>query len=214
MKEIADNPHLAISLPPRQKKFLPPSAPTMRQFSIVTLFLTIALNAVSGFSVSARAAEKPTPGQQIYAKSCAECHGKEGSGGDGYEKPLAGDLSVPQLAKLIKKTMPQDDPGTLTDEQSQQVAQYVYDAFYSAIARSRNQPARIELARLTVRQYRLALADLIGSFRQMPRWDEKHGLNGEYYEGRRVGDRRKRKETRLDPQVNFDFGKEAPVAEI
>ncbi len=185
----------------------------MRQFSIASC-LAIALYAVWESSPSAHAADKPSPGQQIYAKTCAECHGKEGAGGDGYEKPLAGDLSVPQLAKLVKKTMPQDEPGTLSAEQSQQVAQYVYDAFYSAIARSRNQPARIELARLTVRQYRLALADLIGSFRQPPVWDEKRGLGGEYYEGRRPGDRRKRKETRVDPQVNFDFGKEAAVPDI
>lgn len=155
-----------------------------------------------------------SPGQKLYVNSCAACHGDKGAGTDIYEKPLAGDLSVPQLAKLIQTTMPEDDPGTLSDEESQQVAQYVYDAFYSAIARERNQPARIELARLTVAQYRLCVADLIGSFRDKPVWNEERGLKGEYFESRRPGDRRKRKESRIDPQVNFDFGVKSPVDKI
>ena len=37
---------------------------------------------------------------------------------------------------------------------------------------------RVELARLTVRQYRNALADLIGSFRQEPGFSEKPGFFG------------------------------------
>lgn len=155
-----------------------------------------------------------SPGQKIYINSCAACHGDKGNGTDVYEKPLAGDLSVPQLAKLIQKTMPEDDPGTLSMEESEQVAQYVYDAFYSAIARERNQPARIELARLTVRQYQLAVADLIGSFREKSVWNEERGLKAEYYESRRPGDRRRLKESRIDPQVKFDFGTEPPVKKI
>ena len=39
---------------------------------------------------------------------------------------------------------------------------------------------RIELSRLTVRQYRNSVADLIGSFRNRGRWDEKRGLKGDY----------------------------------
>ncbi|MCA9069572.1 MAG: DUF1592 domain-containing protein, partial [Planctomycetaceae bacterium] len=131
-----------------------------------------------------------------------------------YEKPLAGDLSVPQLAKLIQKTMPEDDPGTLSIEESEQVAQYVYDAFYSAIARERNQPARIELARLTVRQYQLSVADLIGSFREKPVWNNERGLKAEYFESRRPGDRRQLKESRNDPQVSFQFGTKPPIEKI
>ena len=47
----------------------------------------------------------------------------------------------------------------------QLVAAYIHEAFYSVDARVRNKPARVELSRLTVRQYQNALADLIGSFR-------------------------------------------------
>ncbi len=178
----------------------------MRKFCIFFVLIATAF--------SAHGADDVAAGKQIYANICAACHGKKGEGTENYEKPLAGDLSVPQLAALIKKTMPEDDPGTLEEEEAEQVAKYIHGAFYSAIARERNQPLRIELARLTVRQYRLAVADLIGSFRQAEVWNDQHGLNAEYYEGRRVGDRRKRKESRVDPQVDFQFDTKSPVEGI
>ena len=61
--------------------------------------------------------------------------------------------------------MPDDDPGTCVGEDAEKVAAYIHDAFYSKTAQARNKPARIELSRLTVRQYQNTLADLIGSFR-------------------------------------------------
>ena len=79
--------------------------------------------------------------------------------------PLAGDRSPAQLARLIAKTMPEDDPGTCVGEDAEKVAAYIHDAFYSKAAQARNKPARVELSRLTVRQYRNAVADLVGSFR-------------------------------------------------
>ena len=47
------------------------------------------------------------------------------------------------------------------------------------------EPARIELSRLTVRQYRNAVADLIGSFRDPTVWDGPKGLHGEYFKSHR-----------------------------
>ncbi len=186
----------------------------MRQFSVITPPLTIALAVFVLLPQITQAADKVLSGKEIYANACVACHGEKGEGTDVYEKALAGDLAVPQLAAQIKKTMPEDDPGSLSEEESKAVAQYVYDTFYSAIARQRNAPARIELARLTVRQYRLAVADLVGGFREPQVWGEERGLTGDYYEGRRTGDRRRRKESRLDPVVAFDFGTEAPVKDI
>lgn len=186
----------------------------MRLFLLPRIPLAIALTVFVILPQISRAADEPVTGKQIYENTCAACHGEKGEGTDVYEKALTGDLSVPQLAAQIKKTMPEDDPGTLSEEQSQAVAQYVYHTFYSAIARQRNAPARIELARLTVKQYRLAVADLVGSFRGVQAWGEERGLKGEYYEGRRTGDRRRRKAERLDPVVAFDFGTEAPVKDI
>ena len=92
------------------------------------------------------------------------------------------------------------------------MAAYIYDAFYSPTARERNRPARIELARLTIRQYRYAVADLIGSFRGAAgKTDEQHGLRGEYFAGRQFRTS-KRELDRVDPEVHFDFGTASPVA--
>src|SRR5205823_814265 len=73
----------------------------------------------------------------------------------------------------------------------------------------RNRPARIELARLTVRQYRQAVADVVGSFRRPMAWGDQRGLKGEYFAGRRLGG--KATLDRTDPQVKFDFGTESPA---
>ena len=91
-----------------------------------------------------------------------------------YGKPLAGDRSVAQLAQLIAKSMPKDDPGTCAGADADKVAAYIYDAFYS-------KAARIDLSRLTVRQHQNAIADLIAGFRTPARWDDKRGLHGEYF---------------------------------
>ena len=45
-------------------------------------------------------------GEQIYKKDCARCHGTKGEGSKKYELPLTGDKSLPQLATVIKRTMP------------------------------------------------------------------------------------------------------------
>ncbi len=113
---------------------------------------------------------------RIYQKQCASCHGKSGEGAKEFPRPLIGDKSVPQLAQQIAKTMPEDDPGSLKKAEADQVAAYVFETFYSKPARERNKPPRIELARLTVAQYRNTVADLVGSFRNSPPLDSRHGL--------------------------------------
>jgi hypothetical protein len=149
-------------------------------------------------------------GEQIFKKTCASCHGAQGEGVKGkYEQALAGDKSVAQLAKLIAKTMPEDDPGSCAGELADKVAEYIFEAFYSKAARDRNAPPRIELARLTVKQYRNALADLVGSFRPPMKPDAHHGLKGEYFNSRGFQNN-KRSIDRLDPEVKFDFGTAAP----
>src|SRR5262249_8280478 len=102
------------------------------------------------------------------------------------------------------------DPGTCTGEKADRVAAYIHDAFYSKAARERNKPPRVELARLTVRQYQNGVADLIGSFRTPGQRDDKRGLHGEYFN---AGDFRgnKRVIERLDPAVSFDFGTDGPA---
>lgn len=160
------------------------------------------------------AADDPDPGLALYREHCALCHGQNGEGNpDEYEEPLSGDRSEGQLARLIFKTMPADNPGVLSKEQTEQVASYIYNAFYSPTARARNAPARIELSRLTVRQYRQSVADLVGAFRsEPPKWGDGRGLKAEYYTSRRFR-RNDRVLERLDPRIGFDFGKESPAPE-
>ena len=148
-------------------------------------------------------------GQQIYTEQCSFCHGKAGEGAKKFPKPLAGDKSVPQLAEQIQKTMPKEEPGSLSKDDATAVAAYAHDAFYSAAAREKNNPVRTELARLTVAQHRNAVADVIGSFRgSSTKWDAVRGLKGEYFKNRNHGDR---KIERTDAEVKFDFGVAAPA---
>ncbi len=156
-----------------------------------------------------RAADRT--GEQIYRQMCARCHGNSGEGTkDNYPRPLVGKRSVAQLARLIGKTMPEDDPGTCVGADADKVAAYIYGAFYSKEAQARNKPPRIELARLTVRQYRQTVADLIGSFRAPGRWDGRRGLQGEYFKSRGFRNGQRALE-RLDPTVGFDFGTSSPA---
>jgi hypothetical protein len=170
----------------------------------------VALACAAVLAPRATAAEGRT-GEQIYRQMCASCHGPAGEGTkENYPHPLVGERSVAQLARLIAKTMPDDDPGTCVGEDADRVAAYVHETFYSPTARARNKPARIELSRLTVRQYRSAVADLIASFRGSAKADDRHGLAGEYFKSRRFRPGERVLE-RLDPQVRFDFGNTGPV---
>jgi cytochrome c5 len=158
-------------------------------------------------------ADDPPEGEAIYRQRCASCHGPNGEGNpDEYAKPLVGDRSPAQLAQLIARTMPADDPGTCTGEEADRVAAYIHEAFYSPMAQARNRPPRIELSRLTVRQYRNAVADLIGSFREGGQWSDERGLRAEYYKGRRFRGSDRVIE-RIDPVVRFDFGTGSPDPE-
>lgn len=155
------------------------------------------------------AAEKT--GQQIYAEMCAKCHGKSGEGSEEeYPQRLLGELSVGELAGLIDKTMPYEHPENIGPDESLLVSAYIHDAFYSPLAQERNRPARIELSRLTVRQYQNVASDLVASFREPAKTDPRGGLTGEYYKGRRIRFDDKVEE-RLDEQIDFDFGTLTPA---
>ncbi len=75
-------------------------------------------------------------GQQLYAKECASCHGDQGEGGKGMNAPaVVGKNALPldppagskyrkgqfhtaqDVFNYVKKAMPPDNPGELTDEQ-------------------------------------------------------------------------------------------------
>lgn len=170
----------------------------------------IVLFATGLLSVVPAAIAADRTGEQIYKETCASCHGMTGEGTKDQPKVLAGDLSLEQLATVIGKTMPEGEPEKCVGEDAKKVAAYIHEAFYSPIAQARIKPARVELSRLTVRQYQNVLTDLIGSFRQPSKWEEPGGLRAEYFKGRRTG-RGDRVIERIDPVVQFDFGEVSPA---
>ena len=76
-------------------------------------------------------------GETIYMERCTSCHGADGQGvqiGDKKAGPLwgpgswndgAGAARVYTLAGIIRYTMPYLNPGSLTDEEAQQVAAFI-----------------------------------------------------------------------------------------
>lgn len=172
--------------------------------------MVVWLIAVLGFSPTVFADD--SPGAKIYRQKCVRCHGEAGEGSDDFPLPLAGTRSIEQLARFIAKSMPKGAPGTCAGYDAQAVAAFIFDAFYSPIAQARNKPARVELSRLTVRQYRNSVADLVGSFRPAVPLDEQHGLRGEYFKSRRFRDG-DRVLTRRDQEIAFDFGNDGPEPE-
>jgi mono/diheme cytochrome c family protein len=179
--------------------------------------------AAASFSVaiaSAHAADGPTlTGEQIYRSKCASCHGSRGEGtAEHFPRALVGDRTVASLSRLIAKTMPEDAPGECVGADADKVAAFIYDAFYSKAAQARNKfkPPRIEPARLTVRQYKNAVTDLLASFGSPAQPDNQHGLAADYTARsgrRRGGDNRTGPLKRLDPEVQFDFGNGSPIPE-
>ncbi|QDU40035.1 PA14 domain protein [Maioricimonas rarisocia] len=177
----------------------------VRLICVLACSLTAALAPFS----AARAEEKI--GEKIYQQKCALCHGVNGEGNDDhYGSPLIGDRSLQELTELIVDTMPEEDPDECVGEEAEQVARYVYDAFYSEIAQARNRPAEIEFSRLTVRQYEHAVSDLLGSFTGSGNWADNEGLKAEYFRTRRFRGNERLVE-RVDPQIDFDFGEGVPI---
>ncbi len=118
----------------------------------------------------------------------------------------------PQLAKLIAKTMPEDDPGTCVGRRTPtQVAAYIYDAFYSKTAQARNRPAAdraVAADRPAVSQRRRR------PDRQLPRrpatGTTQRGLRRRVLQGAPVPGDGNRVIERIDPEVRFDFGEDEP----
>jgi len=161
-------------------------------------------------ALPARSAPRARNGAEIYRADCARCHGPSGEGvADKHDEPLYGDRSVKSLARLIARTMPEDCDEKSSPAEAEKVATYIYDAFYSPAARARMTPARVQLARLTIRQHQNAVADLLGSFREQRTIGTERGLKAEYYNARNFRNDKKVFE-RVDPRVEFNFEDSSP----
>jgi hypothetical protein len=180
--------------------------PALRRRAMAVVLLAVAA------ASTARGGD--APGLAIYREHCQRCHGDRGAGTAEHPDPLVGDLSPNQLAAYIDETMPEDDPTLVTGDDARAVAEYIHGEFYSSVARDRHRPARVELARLTVRQQRNALADLVGSFRGPgPPLDATRGLKGEYFKTRDFNRETGLVFERTDPRVDFDFAEAPPAPE-
>ncbi|PWU18510.1 MAG: hypothetical protein C5B50_08985 [Verrucomicrobia bacterium] len=154
-------------------------------------------------------------GPEIFRQLCAKCHGRTGEGVKGkYADALRGDWSIERLTRYIDRNMPENNPGKCKGEDAAAVARYIYDAFYSREARLRNKPARVELVRLTNRQYLNSVADLLKHFTGSdPDLGAERGLNAVYYDSRDF-DGDKKVFEREDREVGFDFGTGKPATQF
>ncbi|MFM1769114.1 MAG: hypothetical protein RJA22_1643 [Verrucomicrobiota bacterium] len=178
--------------------------------------LALVLSLLSLVFGSGPAPAKAAPdGRQIYRKLCAECHGRSGEGVKGeYEEALHGDWSVEKLTRYIDRTMPEGNPGLCVGEDAAAVARFIHDTFYSREARARQTPPRVELVRLTNRQYATTLADLFKSFADPDaRPGAERGLRASYRNRSKGPDAGKASFERLDTTIDFNFGKGSPFVD-
>jgi len=156
-------------------------------------------------------AEQNKRGREIFRQLCVKCHGRNGEGVKGkYDDALRGDWAIEKLTRYIDKNMPDDAPEKCQGPDAEAVARYIYDAFYSREARLRNHPPRVELVRLTNRQYLNTIADLIRHFTGSDgAVAGERGLRASYYSSRNFN-RDSKVFERVDRQVNFDFGEGNP----
>ncbi len=159
----------------------------------------------------ARAQETPASGEAIYAKHCAECHGDKGQGvPDECEDPLQGDRPLTSLARYIDRKMPEDKPDEIDAEESQRVAEFIYGAFYSPEARAKTASRKLAFSRLTNRQFRESVADLLGSFGEAPAPGDGRGLKARYFQSDGMNKKTKMVFEREDVSLNFDFAENSP----
>jgi hypothetical protein len=167
--------------------------------------------------LSPHAAERHPAGRDIFRERCAGCHGRNGEGANGkYDGPLQGDRSLEKLTRYIERNMPDNAPGTCTGQVATAVSAYIYDAFYSADARLRNtKPPRVELARLTNRQYLNSVADLLKEFtgRDAALTNDEQGLQAAYFNSSGFNSDKKVIE-RIDREIDFDFGEKSPDPKV
>ena len=111
-------------------------------------------------------------GQRIYRSSAPAATARRAKGPRIIRGRSRATGRSPSSPSSSPRRCPRTTPGRASATDAEKVAAYIYEAFYSKTAQARNTAARIELSRLTVRQYRNAVADLIGSFREPGNWDD------------------------------------------
>jgi len=181
--------------------------------SLLALLISGAGSVVLAQEASNRSADLER-GAAVYRENCASCHGDSGQGVvSAYASPLSGDSTVGELTRLIEETMPEGEPEKCVGPDAAAVALYIHDQFYGAAAQVRNRPPRAMLAHLTANQLRQSLADLYSHFSGIGEPTNERGIKGLYYDGTDRKDENK-KIDRIDPTLQFDFGRSGPGESI
>jgi len=151
-------------------------------------------------------------GKKLYTQHCAECHGEKGEGvEDEFPKPLVGDWPLGKLSDYVNKTMPDYDPDLVTGKQAESVSKFVFESFYNKPDLFRKE-SRIQLSRLTNRQFKQSIADLFSQFEGQPVLNKPvQGLKGQYYNAEGMNKRKKMHAERIDSLINFNFGGKAAI---
>lgn len=76
--------------------------------------------------------DQTAAGRDVYAESCAKCHGAGGEGGTGPtviggSKRIASYQTTERLYDYVSRTMPFDTPGSLTPDQYWNVIAFLLD---------------------------------------------------------------------------------------
>jgi len=151
-------------------------------------------------------------GKRVYLKQCAHCHGMQGEGVVGVnENPLYGNKKLPELIDVIVETMPEDKPNACKGDHAIAVGRYIFETFYTPEARASQKPPRIELSRLTNRQYKQTVGDLFTAFLGKPLLNEERGIHATYYDTRGFG---KQLGQEVVDRIDFDFDKQLPHEKI
>ncbi len=166
-----------------------------------------------GFGSNSRAWGKPISeeGEKLFAKHCAECHGIGGEGvEEEYAKPLVGDWPIQKLIGYVDETMPDYDPSLVKSKEAEAVARFIFESFYRK-PELFQKDTRIQLARLTNRQFRQSVTDLFSAFEGSSDLSQaEHGLKGRYYNSEGMNKRKDMHAERVDLILSHDFKNLAP----
>jgi hypothetical protein len=151
-------------------------------------------------------------GKKLYAEHCAECHGEKGEGvEDEYSKPLVGDWPITKLIHYVDKTMPDYDPDLVKGKEADAISRFLYESFYKKPELFKKD-SKVQLARLTNRQYRQSVTDLFGQFEGHPTLNKsERGLKGKYYNAEGMNKRKKMHAEQVDSIIHFNYRDKAAL---
>jgi mono/diheme cytochrome c family protein len=106
-----------------------------RGFAVAAILFAVTASGMAGPDASGirYSADQARQGMAVFGDRCVSCHGDDMTGGVGGGPPLTGDYffglwgeqSLSSVYSFIKSTMPEDNPGSLSNSQVTQVLAYI-----------------------------------------------------------------------------------------